>query len=447
MRVNLYIPVLIFFTVFQLARVYAQDIENKSLPALWTLQQCIDYAKQHNIQVNSLRLTKASAEQDLLLSKAAKQPDLSGSYAPQITNGKNVNTTGKYFNDQVSTTNNLSLNSSVVLFNGNYISNDIRQKNLSLKAAGFDVQAEENNITIQVTQAYLATLLAKENVTYLQDIVQTSKAQYEQGEVKYNAGSIAKKDLVQLEAQSATDQYNLVTAQNTERQNTLSLKQLLLLPSGFDMNIVQPDSVAAIVPVTALYDAQQAAVEQRPEIKSSQLNTQIAQLNLLKAKAGLKPSISASGTIATGNSTLQNGNYINQLDNNFYQRIGLSVSIPIFNNRQVKTNIEKSKIAISQANLDLTNTKTILSQQVEQAYISVQNAQAQYEAAVVQLNANKENYQMATAALKLGALTTVDYLVQKNLYVQALQAYLQAKYNAAVTVKIYDFYKGDPVKL
>jgi len=215
MRVNLYIPVLIFFTVFQLARVYAQDIENKSLPALWTLQQCIDYAKQHNIQVNSLRLTKASAEQDLLLSKAAKQPDLSGSYAPQITNGKNVNTTGKYFNDQVSTTNNLSLNSSVVLFNGNYISNDIRQKNLSLKAAGFDVQAEENNITIQVTQAYLATLLAKENVTYLQDIVQTSKAQYEQGEVKYNAGSIAKKDLVQLEAQSATDQYNLVTAQNT----------------------------------------------------------------------------------------------------------------------------------------------------------------------------------------------------------------------------------------
>jgi outer membrane protein len=446
-KIHICKPILILLAVFQFHRLHAQDIENKSLPSLWTLQQCIDYAKQNNIQINTLRLTKAFAGQNLLLSKAAKDPDLSGNYTPQITNSKIANPTGKGFTDQVSTTNSFSLNSSVILFNGNYITNDIKQKKLLLQAAGFDVNAEENNITIQITEAYLAILLAKENLTYQLDIVQMSQAQLERAQVLFKAGSIAKKDLVQLEAQSATDKYNLVTAQNNIRQNTLSLKQLLQLPSGFEMNIVQPDSVVAAAPVTPLNDAQQAAAAQRPEIKSSELNTQVARLNLLKAKAGLKPTLSANGTLATGNSTLQDGNYINQFNNNFYQRIGLSLSIPVFNNRQVKTTIEQSKIGIDQAALDLTNTKTILSQQVEQAYINVQNEQAQYEASVVQLNSNKENYQMATEELRLGSLTTVDYLVQKNLYVQALQAYIQAKYSAVVTVKIYDFYKGDPVKL
>lgn len=425
----------------------AQNTTNQPLPTEWTLQQCIDYAKQHNIQVNALRLTRSSTEQDLFLSKAAKLPDLSGNYTPQITNSKIADASGKNFTDKVSTVNSASLNSSLVLFNGNYINNDIKQKKLSLEAAGLDVQTEENNITIQITQAYLAILLAKENVTYLQDIVQTSQTQLQQGQTMFKAGSIAKKDLVQLEAQTAADKYNLVTAQNSVRQNALSLKQLLQLPSGFYINIVQPDTVIAIEPIASLDDAQQAAAQQRPEIKSSQLNTEVARLGLLKAKAGSKPSLNANGTLVTNNSTLNNLDYMNQLNNNFYQRIGLSLTIPILNKRQVKTNIEKSKIAVEQADLSLTNTKTILSQQVEQVYIAAQNAQAQYNASVVQLNANKENYQMAMEELRLGSLNTVDYLVQKNLYVQALQAYIQAKYNAVVALKIYDFYKGDPVKL
>ena len=447
MRAYTYIAVLILTITFLSPGANAQDADTASLPSLWTLQQCIDYAKQKNIQVNTLRLTEASAEQNLLLSKAAKSPDLSGNYTPQVTNSKIINATGKGFTDQVNTANNLSLNSSAILYNGHYISNDIKQKKLSLQAAGFDTQTEENTITLQITQAYLAILLTKENIDYLQDIVQTSQAQLEQGRVLFSAGSIAKKDLVQLEAQSATDKYNFVTAQNNVRENTLSLKQLLQLPSGFDMRIALPDSVVAIATIAPLKDAQQAAAGQRPEIKSAQLNTQVAQLNLLKAKAGSMPTISADGVLATGNSTLENGSYIAQLNNDFYQRIGLSLSIPIFNKRQVKTGIEQSKIAIAQAALDLTNTKTILSQQVEQAYINTQNAQAQYEASIVQLNANKENYQMATEELKLGSLTTVDYLVQKNLYVQALQAYIQAKYNAVVSIKEYDFYRGDPVRL
>jgi outer membrane protein len=427
-------------------KVAAQVSGNTTLPSVWTIDECINYAKQNNIQVNSLRLTTATNEQNLLLSKAAKDPNLSGTFSPSFTNS-NISTFTGGVQAQSSILNNYSVGSSVVLYNGGYLNNDIKQKNLLVQSSQFDVQAEENSITLQITQAYLSILLAKENIVYLQDLVTTSQAQLDQGQIQYKAGSIAKISLVQLEAQLATDKYNLVSAENSVRQNSLTLKQLLQLPSGYAINIVQPDTVIALSTVTPLEDAQKIALEERPEVKSSQVATQVSRLDLLKSQAGAKPSLSASGSLATGYSNQETGSYIKQLDNNFYQRLGLTLSIPIFNNRTVKTNIEKSKIEIEQSDLNLKNTTTVLSQQVEQAYINVLNAQSQYEASVVQIDANKENYRIASEQLKLGAINTVDYLLQKNLYVQAVQEYIQAKYNAVLTVKIYDFYKGEPVKL
>jgi outer membrane protein len=427
-------------------QVIAQARGDTSLPSVWTIDQCIYYAKQNNIQVNSLRLTTATNEQNLLLSKAAKDPNLSGTFSPSFTNSNITSFTGGV-QAQSSFLNNYSVGSSVVLYNGGYLNNDIKQRSLIVQSSQFDVQAEENSIILQITQAYLSILLAKENIIYLQEVVKTSQAQLDQGQIQYKAGSIAKISLVQLEAQLATDKYNLVSAENSVRQNSLTLKQLLQLPSGYSINIVQPDTVIALSTVTPLDVAQKLAFEQRPEVKSSQIAAQVSRLDLLKAQAGAKPTLTASGSLATGYSNQETGLYIKQMDNNFYQRIGLTLSIPIFNNRTVRTNIENSKIAIEQADLNLKNTTTVLSQQVEQAYISVLNAQSQYEASVVQIEANKENYRISTEQLRLGAINTVEYLLQKNLYVQALQNYIQAKYNAVLTVKIYDFYKGEPVKL
>ena len=123
------------------------------------------------------------------------------------------------------------------------------------------------------------------------------------------------------------------------------------------------------------------------------------------------------------------------------------MAIPILNNRTNKTNIEKSKIEIDQSKLALKNTKLVLSQQVEQAYINVLNAKGQYDAAQVQFSANEENYRIANVQLKLGALNTVDFLVQKNSYIQAQQALIQAKYNVILNHGIYEFYMGEPITL
>jgi outer membrane protein len=340
-----------------------------------------------------------------------------------------------------------SLNSALTLYNGNYLNNDIKQKDVELKAAQQDILATENNITLQITQAYLQILLAKENITYFKNLVQTAQAQEQQAELKYNAGGLAKKDVAQLQAQLANDQYNMVNATNVHRQALFNLKLLLQLPATMDFHVAIPDTLHVINDVTALADAETAALQQRPEVKSSELTKQAAHYQLLKAEAGRKPLLTLNSALASNFSNYAAKGYGSQIDKNLYERMALILSFPILNNRVAKTNIIKSKIVAEQADVNLRNTKTVLSQQVEQAYINSVNAQSQLEAAEKQLAANEESYRIALEQLKLGAISAIDYLVQKNLYVQAMQQYLQAKYNGLISVEVYRFYKGDPIEL
>lgn len=422
----------------------AQDSTLIGLPLKWDIQKCIEYAKQHNIQINSLRLSQKISEEESLLSQAARLPDLSASASQNFTH---VNNSGSQSGrSSFGASGSYGVSSSVTLYNGNYINNNIKQKSLQLQSANLNVIQQENDITLQVTQAYLAILLDKESIIYNNDVVTTSQAQLKQYQQKYDVGAISRKDLVQLQAQVATDQYNLVTAKNTQRQDLLTLKQLLLLPTDATFDIVKPDTITLANTTTPLHDAEQVALQNRPEIKNGQLGVDIAQYDVAKARAGYQPFLSAGASLGAGYST-GNGDYFSQLNRNFEQQIGVNLTIPIFTKRQVKTQVEEAKINVDQAKLDFTNTKITLSQQVERAFISVQNAQGQYEAAQQEFKFNQESYRIANEQLKVGTANIVEFLQQKNLYIQAQQSYLQAKYNTLLTLKIYDFYKGIPITL
>ncbi|WP_235015966.1 TolC family protein [Chitinophaga ginsengisegetis] len=428
-------------------RLNAQDSTMLQLPAQWNLQQCFDYALKNNIQLNSLRLSKMSSDQDLLLSRAAKLPNLTGSVSQDLNGGKSVTAAGNS-SYRVNTTGNYGVNSSVTLFQGGYLNNDIKQKNLLTQVAGLNIAQQVNDITVLITQAYLNILLAKENIVYVQDVVATSEAQVKQGQQQYDVGSIALIGLVQLKAQLSNDRYLLVTAENQHRQNKLVLKQLLQLPSSYNFEIQEPDTLITNTRLYALQEVQDSALANRPEVKSSELGIQVSNLDLAKARAGYLPTLTAGG--ALGSSYVSGGAnsaYFKQMDNNFYQQIGLTLSVPIFTRRVVKTNVEKAKIEVDQSKLVLQDTKTNLTQTIEQSYIDVLNAQSQYDAAVEQLKYSQEGYRIASEQLKVGAANIVVFLQQKNLYIQALQSYIQAKYNAALNIRIYDFYRGIPVKL
>ena len=425
--------------------LYGQD--SAQAPVKWDLQTCLDYASKNNYQLNTLRFSKQTSEESLLLSKAAVLPGVSGAATEYYTHSKNANPVVGGFQTESSFSSNYSVSSTWTLFNGGFLKEDIKQKTLQENSASLDIVQQQDDITLQVTQAYLNILLSKENIVYEQDLLNTSQSQLKQGQQQFDAGSIAKKDLVTLQAQLATDKYNLVSAQNAQRQNILTLKQLLLLPSEFAFDISVPDTLIATALVANLEEVQKVALDTRPEVKISELGVQIARLDLAKAKAEYLPTAAIGAAVATGYSNNASDAYLKQIDDNFYQQLGLTLSIPIFTRRVNKTNVEKSKIEVDQADLTLNNTKTVLSQTVEQAYINVLNAQGQYDAAVDQVTATREGYRIATEELKVGAVNTVDMLLQKNLYVQALQNYIQAKYSAALNIRIYNFYKGEPIKL
>lgn len=430
-----------FFLIF-LFKTIIYFSQLPAYPDKWTLENCIGYAKENNISINSLRLSKTSAQQDLLQAKDAKYPNLNASVSQGLfaVNGSN----GLQLNGAPSQ--NISANSSMTLYHANYIKNNELSKDLQVRMADLSVQEAENNITLNITQAYLNILMSQENIISFENVLKTTQTQLKQGDQFYKAGNISKLNYLQIQAQVAQDEYNLVSVQNNLRTNIVNLKQLLQLPSSYDFQIVKPDSIFVDDHFKLLQDVQNSAQNQRPEVKYSELNLENSNTNLKMTKASVQPTLNLIGSISTNYSN-GNGNYFNQLGNNFYLPVGLSLGIPIYNNRIYKTEIEKSKIAIQQADLDLQNTKTLLNQQIEQSYINLQNSLAQYESALKQMNISKESYNIVNAQMKIGSIDYVQLQQQRLVYIQAIQNYLQAKYSAVLNKQIYEFYEGNPINL
>ncbi|MDM1552972.1 TolC family protein [Chryseobacterium indologenes] len=430
-----------FFLIFSLITlgIFAQTL---TYPTQWTLDNCIEYAKENNISINSLRLSKNSAQQDLLQAKEARYPTLNGTVSQGLfaLNGNNgLHTTGAQSQS-------IGANSSMTLYHANYINNNEASKNILVQMADLSVQESENNITLSITQAYLNILMNQENIVSLENVLKTTQTQLKQGGQLYKAGSLSKLNYLQIQSQVAQDQYNLTSAQNNLRTNLVNLKQILQLPTNYDFQIVKPDSIVVDSQLKPLQDVQNLAQNQRPEVKYGELNVENSNTNLKMAQASIQPTLSVTGNISTNYSN-GNGNYFNQLGNNFYMPIGLSLGIPIYNNRIYKTQIEKSKIAIEQASLDLKNTKTILNQQIEQSYINLQNALSQYDSASQQMDISKQSYDIVNAQMKIGSIDYVQLQQQRLLYIQSIQNYLQAKYTAVLNKQIYEFYAGNPINL
>jgi len=415
----------------------------------WDLQRCLDYAKTNNIQLNTLRLSQEISRETLLQAKAAVYPSLSGGMTQTYvhSNGANAEIAGTGSSN--SFTSGYSLGSSWTVFNGGYWRDNVKLQRLGVTSAGLNTDETLNDLSLQITQDFLGILLADETITYAADLLNTSKTQLQQGQDQFRAGSVARAALTELEAQTASDEYNLVAAQNAYRQDVLALKQLLQLPTGYAMEIQRPDTAAlmAVAPAVALDSAVNDAMVTRPEIRNGEVFIQQSLLDLQMARAQRYPVAAIGTTVATGYGNNESIAYGTQATDNLYERVGLSVSIPIFNNRLYRAQVTISKFRLAQARLALTGTKTTLSQQVEQAYIGVLNSRAQYTAAKSQLRASQESYRVASEQFKAGAANYVDLLQQKTLYVQALQGYIQAKYSAVFDELMYNFYHGVPIKL
>lgn len=420
-------------------------VSGQQKPKEWDLRSCINYALENNIQIKmqqqSVEIGKVNFEQ----SKAEKLPSLNGGIGQSFTN--QMAATGS--SQEQSYTGNYSLQSEMVLYNGNKLNNSISQNELLVKSGELTVKEAENNMELTITAAYLKILYAKESVVNAENTLIASETQNNRAKILFESGYIAESNYAQVQSQYSKDKYALVLANNTLNLLKLQLKQLLQLGINDTLVVKFPvlDDNQVLKALPVKQDVFNTALNIMPEVENSKVNMDVAAIDLDIAKAGLLPSLSFSASLATGHSSLVSDNYATQLGNNFYQNAGLSLNVPIFNKKQVKSSISKAQIGIETAKLSYAEIQTNLLTEVETAYLDAVSAQSRFQAASEQLKFTLVSYSLVEEQFNLGMKNTVELLTEKTNYLTAQQEYLQAKYTVILNYKILDFYQNKPIEL
>lgn len=414
----------------------------------WSLRDCIDYAQRENIEIRKAALTVESFGVDIKQSKSALFPTLSASISQSFSNSKVENESGKYrfegtFDGQY------GINANWTLYDGKQNLNAIKQANLNKEASEYDKEEIANNIEISITQLYLQVLYAWESIKNNKNILVSSELQLEQSKLFFEEGSIAHSDFAQVEAQYSSDKYNLVLAENSYDNYKLQLKQLLELDTVIDFNIDFPtiQSSEILQPIPSSSDVYSTALAIMPQVRSSQLDINMAEISRSVAKAGYIPTVSLSGSLGTGNRYSDGPSFFTQLNRQFNQRIGLSVSFPIFDNRKTKSAIQKANITIKTAELNYLNTQKELLRTIEELHQEAVSSQSKFYAAQDKVTSVELSYNLIKERYNLGMCNTVELTTEQNNYANALQELLQAKYSAVLSLKLLEFYQGKTITL
>lgn len=426
------------------------------LPTQWDLQTCIDYALSHNISIRKNKITSESAAIDVKTAKAAFLPSMSASVSQRIVNrpysesgtiisGDNITSS----QSKTSYNGSYGIDVSWTLYNGNKRSNTLKQQQLNNRIADLNVAESENSIEESITQMYVQILYNAEAVKIDQSTLALSEAQYNRGKELLKAGSIAKTDLAQLEAQVSTDKYQLVTAQATLQNYKLQLKQLLELDGDQEMNLYLPNigDSGVLTPLPNKADVYQAALTFRPEIEAGKLNISASEMGIKVARSGYLPTLSLSAGIGTTNANGSDFTFGEQMKSNWNNSLGVTLSVPIFNNRTTKSAVQKAVLQKQTNELELIDQQKTLYKAIEGLWLDANSAQQQYTAALEKLRSTQTSYDLIQEQFNLGMKNTVELLTEKNNLLSAQQQMLQAKYMAILNAELLKFYQGEKIQL
>jgi len=411
----------------------------------WTLQQCIEYARVHNIEVQTREVSKAVSDVELEQTRAQRFPTLnfSSSFGVSFQNATTYNDFMEQ-TDAASYSDNFGLNTGVTLYAGGKLSKTIQQKQLDNTASGYDVEQALFDIEISVIQAYLQILYANESHKIALLAADLSRSQVERGLEMRKAGSMSKGDLAQLQSQAAGDNYQVTQTKNALSSAKLQLKQLLELDleETFEVEFPDIDSLEVLNVIPNLASVYLAALDNLPQMKSSALSIESAQMGIEIAKASKMPTLTASASINTGTNSSAGTAYFEQLGSKISENVGLNLSIPIFNNKQVRTNITKAKLQSKSAELQDQSTRKQLLSTIESLHNDAVSAQSQYISANEQLQAAKISFEVVSEQFRAGLINTIELITGQNNYTSALSNQLQAKFQTVLAIKLLKLYQG-----
>lgn len=405
----------------------------------WTLQECLDYAYQNNIQVRQSRNNQLSGIEDTKQAKAALFPSLVASTTQSYTNYPSSEVT-----DNNSYTGTYGITAGMTIFEGGKLRTEVKRQKVQNQMDALSVEESVNDIRIAIVQAYMQCLYAADAVRINRSTAEASKAQRDRAEEMLRAGSISRVDFAQLQSQYSSDEYQVVVASSTLDNYKLQLKQLLELDIMEEMNPAVPgvkeENVLKALP--SKDEVYATALKVMPQIRRGELGVEAAKLEEKSARAGFYPSISLSASIGTGHMSNNDFESGSQIWNRFNENVGLTLSIPIFSNRKNRTAVNKAKIAVDNSYLEWTSLQKELLRDVESAYLDAVSAQAQYLSAREKEKYARESYELTSEQFRVGVKNTVELITAQNEYSAAQQQVLQAKYLTLLSIELLNIYQG-----
>ena len=420
----------------------------------WTLAECIDYALKNNITLQKLLIAKQSATEDVLFSKAALQPTLTaqttqtGGVQPFVTSERSAIANGYVESsvDKFYYNGSYSLNFNWTVWNGNRNRNQIKLDQLAEKQADLEAEATANSIQEQIAQLYVQILYSAEAIDVSRQSLATSTKNEERGKVMVEVGQMSRAELSQLTAQRAQDEYNIVASQANLQNYKRQLKELLELTDDEEFDVVAPAAVKgdALRQIPAFQAVYEQALATRPELKAQQIAIEESDISLKIAKAQRLPTIGINSSLLTNMTTMSATKWSRQLKDNVNLSAGVTVSVPILDNRQAKTAVNKAMLAHQNSLLELKNQQTQLYSTIESYWIQAVTNQAKYRAALVNSESQKASYEMLSEQFQVGLKNIVELMNGKNNLLAAQQSELESKYLTILNIQMLNFYQGKP---
>lgn len=422
----------------------------------WSLKDCIDYALANNIQLQKAKVQQLSALEDIKQSQSALLPSLSlstsqnVSYNPWPEQGSAMIAGNKVQADvkKVYYNGSYSLSGNWTVWNGGQNTNTVKLNKLAAEQARLDSAVTANNVLEQIAQLYVQILYSDEAISVTKESLKVSQTNEERGKTMVSVGKMSKADLAQLTAQRANDEYSIVEAESNLRNYKRQLKQLLQIADNdeFDVAIPSTTDEMALKEVPAMNDVYTAALAQRPEIQNAKLGIESSDLSVKIAKAGKMPTVSLNAGLSTSTTSMSQNGWGNQMKNNFTVGGGVSVSIPLFDNRKTKTAVNKAMLQKENYMLDLQDKQTTLYSTVENYWLQAVTNQNMFKAARVSTESAQASYELLSEQFNLGLKNIVELMTGKTHLLQAQQNELQSKYLAILNLNMLDFYRTGEIK-
>ena len=411
----------------------------------WSLQDCINYALEHNLTVQQSELAVEQREVELNTAQSRRLPALSASASESLSFGRGLTADNTYSNSNTTSTS-FNLGGDVPIFQGFDISNGIKLSKLNLAAATADLEKARDDIRVAVAQAYVQILYNQELLRVAKEQAAHDEELLEQIRERLNAGKVSAAEVSAQQATLAQSRQSEIQAEGNLRISLLELTQLLELPSPEGFAIVTPEvgdpSQTLLMRPEAIYEE---AVEVKPSIEAAKLNVDAAELAIARAKGAYLPSISLSGGLGSNyytNSKFASASFGEQLKNNFSQYVGLSMSIPIFSRFNTRNNVRNAELSYKGQQIQLESVKKALYKEIQQAYYNALTAQARYEGSRDSAESALQHYELTEEKYKVGKAGVTDYNDARNNWLRAESEHIQAHFQCLYQTKLLDFYRG-----